>query len=81
MKDLGSSMAPSPLRGRAQDQVIIFTEGDSIALPVHARSRSNKYGLFFLFAALSTSSVPLTFVSIVRTGLSTIKRTATVAAR
>ena len=37
--------------------------------------------LRFLLAVASTTSVPCTFVSIVRTGLSTIRRTPTAAAR
>ena len=36
---------------------------------------------FFLLAAASTTSVPCTFVSMVRTGLSTISLTPTAAAR
>ncbi len=36
---------------------------------------------FFLLALASTTSVPCTLVSMVRTGLSTIRRTPTAAAR
>ena len=36
---------------------------------------------FFLLACLSTTSVPCTLVSIVRTGSSTMRRTPTAAAR
>ena len=40
-----------------------------------------KTGFFFLLACASTTSVPCTLVSIVRTGLSTISSTPTAAAR
>ena len=55
--------------------------GTSVLLPYTSEVDAMKTSFFFLFACLSTTSVPCTLVSIVWTGCSTISLTPTAAAR
>jgi len=78
---LRTGVAPAPDVGRPEDEVVALRIRHLLALPVHLGGGCHEDLLPLLVGDVEDRSVPLTLVSIVRTGLSTIRRTPTEAAR
>src|SRR5215468_3099248 len=75
-----AGVTPAPLARGAHDQIVGLGKRNFACLTVNLGSAGDEH-LFFLLATSKTLSVPLTLVSMVRTGLSTISLTPTDAAR